>query len=133
MQMTRVVPCAYVLMDNHFCGLAGTPRAKLSAFKQRLLTAFALYARYKQRRPGRLFQGRFKAKLVEDDVYLRAVTRCIHLNPVKIAVGGGRQAKARATERIPQEQLCRLHGGGQEARVRFGALQRPAPKCLSWI
>ncbi len=52
---------------------------------QRLLTAYALYARYKHRRPGHIFQGRFSAKLVEDDAYLLAVTRYIHLNPVKIA------------------------------------------------
>ncbi len=52
---------------------------------QRLLTAYALYARYKHRRPGHLFQGRFKAKLVEDETYLLAATRYIHLNPVKIA------------------------------------------------
>ncbi len=52
---------------------------------QRLLSSYALYSRYKHRRPGHLFQGRFKAKLVEDDVYLLAVTRYIHLNPVKIA------------------------------------------------
>ncbi len=85
LQMTGVVLYAYVLMDNHFHGLVRTPRANLSGFMQRLLTAYALYARYQHRRPGHLFQGRFKAKLVEDDVYLRAVTRYIHLNPVKIA------------------------------------------------
>ena len=34
---------------------------------QRLLTAYALDARYKHRRPGHLFQGRFKAKLVEEE------------------------------------------------------------------
>ena len=39
----------------------------------------------KHRRPGHLFQGRFKAKLVEDEAYLLAVTRYIHLNPVKFA------------------------------------------------
>ncbi len=72
-------------MDNHFHGLVRTPRANLSAFMQRLLTAYALYARYQQRRPGHVFQGRFQAKLVEDDVYLRGLTRYIHLNPVKIA------------------------------------------------
>ena len=85
LQMTGVALYAYVLMDNHFHGLVRTPRANLSAFMQRLLTAYALYARYQQRRPGHVFQGRFKAKLVEDDVYLRGLTRYIHLNPVKIA------------------------------------------------
>jgi len=46
LQMTGVVLYAYVLMDNHFHGLVRTPRANLSAFMQRLLTAYALYARY---------------------------------------------------------------------------------------
>jgi REP element-mobilizing transposase RayT len=76
---------AFVLMDNHFHVLCRTPRANLSRFMQRLLSSYALYWRYKHRRPGHLFQGRFKAKLVEDEVYLLAVTRYIHLNPVKIA------------------------------------------------
>ena len=85
LQSTAVSLYAYVLLDNHFHILVRTPRANLSAFMQRLLTAYALYARYKHRRPGHLFQGRFRAKLVEDDAYLLAVTRYIHLNPVKIA------------------------------------------------
>ncbi len=76
---------AFALMENHFHLLVRTPRANLSRFMQRLLTRYALYSRYKHRRPGHLFQGRFKAKLLEDDVYLTAVTRYIHLNPVKIA------------------------------------------------
>jgi len=76
---------AFACMDNHFHLLVRTPRANLSRFMQRLLTGYALYARYKHRRPGHLFQGRFKAKLVEDEIYLAAVTRYIHLNPVKVA------------------------------------------------
>jgi putative transposase len=80
-----VVLYAYTLMDNHLHLLVRTPRANLSRFMQRLLSSYALYSRYKHRRPGHLLQGRFKAKLVEDEVYLLAVTRYIHLNPVKIA------------------------------------------------
>ena len=76
---------AFVLMDNHIHILCRTPRANLSRLMQRLLSSYALYWRYKHRRRGHLFQGRFKAKLVEDEVYLLAVTRYIHLNPVKIA------------------------------------------------
>ena len=83
--LCAVVLYAFVLMENHIHLLLRTPRANLSRFMQRLLSSYALYARYKHRRPGHLFQGRFKAKLVEDDVYLLAVTRYIHLNPVKIA------------------------------------------------
>ena len=75
----------FVLMENHVHLLCRTPRANLSRFMQRLLSSYALYWRYKRRRPGHLFQGRFGAKLVEDEDYLRVVTRYIHLNPVKIA------------------------------------------------
>ena len=76
---------AYVLMGNHFHLLVRTPRANLSRFMRRLLSSYALYSRYKHRRPGHLFQGRFRAKLIEDESYLLAVSRYIHLNPVKIA------------------------------------------------
>jgi len=81
-----VVLYGFVLMDNHFHLLVRTPRANLSGFMQRLKTSYALYARYKHRRPGHLFEGRFKAKLVQDETYLLALTRFIHLNPVKTAV-----------------------------------------------
>lgn len=85
LRLANVHLFAYVLMGNHFHLLVRTPRANLSRFMQRLLSSFAPYARYKHRRPGHLFQGRFKAKLIEDETYLLAVSRYIHLNPVKIA------------------------------------------------
>ncbi|NUQ64661.1 MAG: TIM barrel protein [Pirellulales bacterium] len=56
---------------------------------QRLLSSYALYLRYKHHRPGHLFQGRFKARLVEDEVYLLAVTRYVHLNLVLTAACPG--------------------------------------------
>jgi len=71
---------AHVLMDNHFHLLARTPRANLSQFMQRLNTSYALYARYKHRKPGHQFEARFKAKLVQEENYLLAVIRYIHLN-----------------------------------------------------
>ena len=99
LQQCAVVLYAFVLMQNHLHLLCRTPRANLSRFMQRLLSSYALYSRYKHRRPGHLFQGRFKAKLVEDDLYLLGVTRYIHLNPVKIA----------ACRRMSgQERLARL-------------------------
>ncbi len=80
-----VVLYAYVLMANHFHLLARTPRANLSQFMQRLNTSYSLYARYKHRKPGHQFEARFKAKLVQEESYLLAVTRYIHLNPIKTA------------------------------------------------
>ncbi len=59
-----------------------------------------MFARYKHHRPGHQFQGRFKAKLVEDETYLRMLTRYIHLNPIKIAACRklGRTARVRRLE-----------------------------------
>lgn len=141
LRLAGVVLFAYVLMDNHFHLLVRTPRANLSAFMQRLLTAYALYARYKHRRPGHVFQGRFKAKLVEDDVYLRGVTRYIHLNPVKITACrrlgrqerldrleayrwssyGGYAAAAQAEEFVTYEVLKEYGRDVAEARRQYRA------------
>jgi len=98
-----VILYALAIMDNHFHLLLRTPRANLSRFMQRLNTSYALYARYKHRRPGHQFQGRFKAKLVEDETYLRMLTRYIHLNPIKIAACRQleRAARVRLLEAYP--------------------------------
>lgn len=79
----HIILYAYVLMDNHFHLLVETPDANLSRFVQRLKTAYALYLRYKRKKPGHIFQGRFHAKLVDGPAYLARVSRYIHLNPVR--------------------------------------------------
>ncbi len=89
---------AFVLMDNHFHLLVRTPRANLSQFMQRLNTSYALYARYKHHKPGHQFQARFGAKLVQDEDYLLAVTRYIHLNPVKINASSRLSSPERAKQ-----------------------------------
>jgi len=43
--------------------LAKTRRANLSRFVQRLNTSYALYFRYKHRRPGHVFKGRYRATI----------------------------------------------------------------------
>jgi len=61
---------AYVLMDNHYHLLIETPSGGLNqAFNRR------------HKRVGHLFQGRYKAILVEKDSYLLELSRYIHLNP----------------------------------------------------
>jgi hypothetical protein len=49
-----------------------------------LLTAYTVYYNLRHGRHGHLLDGRFKAKLVEGDEYLLALTRYVHLNPVHI-------------------------------------------------
>ncbi|MCP4268228.1 MAG: hypothetical protein GY777_22085 [Candidatus Brocadiaceae bacterium] len=74
----------YVLMDNHFHLILHTPSGSLSRFAQRFNTAYTVYYNRKHKRTGHLYQGRYKAILIEKDSYLLVLSRYIHLNPVKI-------------------------------------------------
>ncbi|KHE94072.1 MAG: hypothetical protein SCABRO_00150 [Candidatus Scalindua brodae] len=74
----------YVLMENHFHLILHTPIGNLSRFAQRFNTAYTVYYNRKHKRTGHLYQGRYKAILIEKDSYLLVLSRYIHLNPVKI-------------------------------------------------
>ena len=43
-----------------------------------------MYFNTKYERSGTLFQGRFKSKVIEDDIYLKYLYSYIHLNPLKM-------------------------------------------------
>jgi putative transposase len=76
---------AYCLMPNHFHLLV---REKIdggiSRFIEKLLTAYSMYFNKKNERTGKLFEGRFSAKYVGSDEYLKYLFAYIHLNPVKM-------------------------------------------------
>ncbi len=74
----------YVLMANHFHLVLETPRGNCSPFMQSLLTSYTVYFNLRHGRHGHLFDGRYKAKLVEGDEYLLGLSRYVHLNPVFI-------------------------------------------------
>lgn len=73
----------YVLLDNHFHFLLRTPEANLGRLMQRFNTAYITYYNLRHHRSGHLYQGRYKAILVEADEYLLELSRYIHLNPVR--------------------------------------------------
>jgi len=75
---------AYVLMSNHFHLIIKTCQPNLQKFMQRFNTSYTMYYNRKYRRSGHLYQGRYKAILVDADEYLLELSRYIHLNPVKI-------------------------------------------------
>jgi putative transposase len=77
---------AYVLMDNHFHLLIETPLGNLNKLMQNINTSYTVWINKKYRRSGHLFQGRYKAILVDKDNYLLALSRYIHLNPVKAGI-----------------------------------------------
>jgi REP-associated tyrosine transposase len=74
----------YCLMKNHFHLLVKTPLANLDRFMHRFNTAYIVFFNWYHKRCGHLYQGRYKAILVEADNYLLELTRYIHLNPVRI-------------------------------------------------
>ena len=73
----------YCLMTNHYHLLVETPEANLSQAIQWVNVSYAVYFNTKRQRRGHLFQGRFKALLVDADEYLKHLSRYIHLNPVR--------------------------------------------------
>lgn len=80
----RAIIHAYCLMNNHYHLILETPKANLSKTMHYLNTSYAAYYNANQRRVGPLYQGRFKAILVQADEYLHYLSSYIHLNPVKI-------------------------------------------------
>lgn len=74
---------AFVLMANHYHLVVESPKANLSSFMHTLNSAYTTYFNIKRGRSGHLFQGRYKAFVIDKDHYLLELSRYIHLNPVR--------------------------------------------------
>lgn len=74
---------AWCLMPNHFHLLLETKDSNLSHAMKRLLGLYTVRFNRRHQRSGHLFQGRYKALLVDKDNYFLELSRYIHLNPVK--------------------------------------------------
>ncbi|MCK5545000.1 MAG: transposase, partial [Desulfobulbaceae bacterium] len=74
---------AYCLMDNHYHLMVETPSGNLPQIMRHINGAYTTYFNIKRKRSGHLFQGRYKAILVEIDEYAKELSRYIHLNPVR--------------------------------------------------
>lgn len=73
---------AFCLMPNHF-HLLVKQKSKdgITKLMHQLTTAYSMYFNKKNERVGALFQGKFKACMVESDEYLLHLSRYIHQNP----------------------------------------------------
>jgi putative transposase len=74
---------AYCLMDNHYHLLIETPEPNLVKGMRRLNGVYTQAFNRRHRRVGHLFQGRYKAIIVDKDAYLQELCRYIVLNPVR--------------------------------------------------
>ncbi len=74
---------AYCLMDKHYHLLIETPRGNLSPGMRQLNGVYTLRYNRRHSRAGHVFQGRFKAILVERRSYLLELARYIVLNPIR--------------------------------------------------
>jgi putative transposase len=73
----------FCLMNNHFHFVLRTPEPNLSRTMQRLNGGYAQWWNRRHSRVGHMFQGRFKAQVVETAIYLVRLCRYVLLNPVR--------------------------------------------------
>jgi putative transposase len=99
---------AYVLMSNHFHLLVATPKGNLSEFMRHFNISYTAAYNRRHRRVGHLYQGRYKAILVDQDSYLLELSRYVHLNPVRIKSfqGGRAREQIRYLERYRWSSLA---------------------------
>jgi putative transposase len=77
---------AYCLMGNHYHLLIQTPDGNLSKGMRQLNGVYTQFYNRQHRKTGHLYQGRYKAILVDQDSYLLELSRYIVLNPVKAGI-----------------------------------------------
>jgi REP element-mobilizing transposase RayT len=73
----------FCCMTNHSHLVIQTSDIPLSQIMQNLSLRYTKWINYTQSRTGHVFQGRYKALLLDADAYLLELVRYIHLNPVR--------------------------------------------------
>jgi len=117
---------AYCLMPNHYHLIVETPRANLSRAMGWLQVTYTVRFNRRHRRSGHLFQGRYKAQVVEADAYAQALVLYVHLNPVR-----PRHKTAAALPSERADELNRYRWSSH--RVYAGREPRPPWLCGQWL
>jgi putative transposase len=90
---------AYVLMSNHYHLIVETAQGQLSRALHWLNVSYTVWFNRRHGRSGHLFQGRFKGILLDVEEHGAALSRYVHLNPVRLVrfgLGKKQRAQSRA-------------------------------------
>lgn len=97
-------------MDNHYHLLIETPDGNLSRGMRQVNGVYTQAYNKKRSRTGHLFQGRYKAVLIQKDSHLLEVCRYVVLNPVRARMveqpGGWKWSSYLATAGIETPHPC---------------------------
>jgi putative transposase len=74
---------AYCLMDNHYHLIIETPEGNLSRGMRQLNGCYTQKFNVRHKKTGHVFEGRYKAIIVEKDNYLLELSRYVVLNPLR--------------------------------------------------
>jgi len=77
---------AFCLMANHLHLLIQIAEIPLSKIIQNISFRYTRYSNKTQKKTGHLFQGRYKAILIDADSYLLQLVRYIHNNPLRAKI-----------------------------------------------
>ena len=109
LQRFDAVALAYCLMGNHYHFVLQTRQANLSRLMRHVNGVHTQRFNRRHGKVGHLFQGRFKAILVDTDAYLLTLCRYVELNPVRAGWAADPLAWAWSS--------CRAHVGAAPAPV----------------
>jgi putative transposase len=77
---------AFCLMTNHVHLLVQVEDVPLSKVMQNVSFRYTRWFNWKHGKSGHLFQGRYKAVVIDSNAYLVELVRYIHLNPVRAGI-----------------------------------------------
>ena len=101
---------AYCLMNNHYHLVIETPDGNLSKGMRQLNGVYTQTFNKRHKRVGHIFQGRYKAILIQRESHLLEVCRYVVLNPVRAKIATGakewRCSSYRATYGIDKPHPC---------------------------
>jgi REP element-mobilizing transposase RayT len=107
----------YVLMTNHYHLILETREGNLSRAMQWLNVSYSTWFNRRHRRSGHLFQGRFKAIVVDPREWGLVLSRYVHLNPLR--------TKEHGMSKVERQEVAtgkRKPAQAKEIRARLSAL-----------